>query len=155
MFASSRPTSGMRRAIAGVAAAIFAAVVLAPAPAMANMDPEPPVITGAPYVGSTLTVSWDPMAYKAAPRLRARYTHLLDSRRRVGRRPYNLAPPLPPRRRRPRQNHRSAPGGKPSCEGLEVASEETAPISASNRPPNGFTSRGAFELLARRSDGAW
>ncbi len=41
------------------------------------------------------------------------------------------------------------------CEGLEVASEETAPISASNRPPNGFTSRGAFELLARRSDGAW
>ncbi|MFE4195723.1 FG-GAP-like repeat-containing protein [Paenarthrobacter sp. NPDC056912] len=153
MNAPSCLRSGVRRAAAGIAAAIFAAVVLTPAPAMATMDPEPPVISGAPYVGSTLTVTWDPYAYKgcgagAGPDTRIYWTrdgevatdhptwpnYVLTEEDRDKTIAAHLVAAYP-------------------CEDLEVASEETAPISASHRP-SGFTGRSAFELLARRSDGA-
>lgn len=153
MSASSRPTFGVRRALAGLAAAVVAIATFAPAPALATMDPEPPVITGAPFVGSTLTVSWDPYAYKgcgagAGPDTRIYWTrdgevatdhptwpnYVLGEEDRGKTIAAHLVANYP-------------------CEDLEVASEETAPISASHRP-SGFTSRSAFELLARRSDGA-
>ncbi len=153
MYAPSRLGSGVRRAVAATLAAIVAAMIVEPAPAMATMDPEPPVITGAPFVGSTLTVTWDPYAYKgcgagAGPDTRIYWT-----------RDGEVATDHPtwPNYVLGEEDHGKTIAAHLvaayPCEDLEVASEETAPISASNRP-NGFTGRGAFELLARRSDGA-
>ncbi|KIA72645.1 FG-GAP repeat domain-containing protein [Arthrobacter sp. MWB30] len=153
MFAFSRPASGVRRTVAGLGAAIFAAMLMSPSPAMATMDPEPPVITGAPYVGSTLTVTWDPLAYKgcgagAGPDTRIYWT-----------RDGEVATDHPTW---PNYVLTEADRGKTiaahlvasyPCSGMEVASEETAPISASNRA-NGFTAGNSFDLLAKRSDGA-
>ena len=64
MNALSCRASGVRRAVAGIAAALIAAVAFAPAPAMATMDPTDPVVHGAPFVGSTLTVEIDPDSYR-------------------------------------------------------------------------------------------
>src|SRR4029453_6351109 len=64
MNALSCRVSGVRRAVAGIAAALIAAVAFAPAPAMATMDPADPVVHGAPFVGSTLTLEIDPDSYR-------------------------------------------------------------------------------------------
>ncbi|WP_284986684.1 VCBS repeat-containing protein [Arthrobacter sp. fls2-241-R2A-172] len=153
MKASKRPTSGVRRIVAGFAAAVVAAMAVSPAPAMATMDPDNPVIHGAPYVGSTLTLEIEPGTYSgcgaaAGPDYRVYWTrdgvpatdhpnfyqYTLD----VNDRGKTIAAHVV--------------ASQNGCDPQEVSSEETAPIAASNRA-NGFTGRGAHELLARRTDG--
>ncbi len=153
MFASSRPTSGARRVVAGIAAAVVAAIAFAPAPAMATMDPSDPVVHGAPFVGSTLTLEIDPASYRgcgaaAGPDYSIYWTR--DGVRANDHWAWWTYELDESDRGKTIAAHVQA--SQNGCEPLEVSSEETAPISASNRA-NGFTGRGNFELLARRSDG--
>ncbi|MFI2565002.1 FG-GAP repeat domain-containing protein [Paenarthrobacter sp. NPDC018779] len=151
MYASSRPTSGVRRALSGIAAAFIAAAAFAPAPAMATMDPDQPVVHGAPFVGSTLTVEIEQGSFSgcgaaAGPDYSIYWTRdgVLSSRQwpnyvvTEADRGATIAAHLV--------------ASQNGCDPVEVSSEETAPVSASHRA-NGFTGRSAFELLARRSDG--
>jgi len=153
MNALSCRVSGVRRAVAGIAAALIAAVAFAPAPAMATMDPADPVVHGAPFVGSTLTLEIDPASYRgcgaaAGPDYQIYWT-------RDGVRAgdhwewwnYKLG-----EEDRGKTIAAHVAASQNGCEPQEVSSQETAPISASNRA-NGFTGRGAYEMLARRTDG--
>lgn len=152
MNALSCRTSGVRRAVAGIAAALIAAVTFAPAPAMATMDPDNPVVHGSPFVGSTLTVEIDPASYSGCAQASGPDYHIYWTRDGVHADDhwdwwrYTLG-----EEDRGKTIAAHVVANQP-CEPMEVGSEETAPISASNRA-NGFTGRGAYEMLARRSDG--
>ncbi|WP_426004595.1 FG-GAP repeat domain-containing protein [Paenarthrobacter sp. NyZ202] len=145
------PVFGVRRAVAGIAAAIAAAFMLAPAPAQATMDPDQPVIHGAPFVGSTLTVEIEQGSFSgcgaaAGPDYSIYWTRdgVLSSRQWPN---YIVT-----------EEDRGATiaahlvASQNGCDPVEVSSQETAAISASHRA-NGFTGRGIFEVLARRTDG--
>lgn len=151
MSASSRPTFGVRRAVAGIAAAIVAAVTFAPAPAMAAAEPDQPVVHGAPFVGSTLTVEIEQGSYMgcglaAGPDYSIYWTRdgVISSRQWPN---YVLT-----EEDQGKTIAAHLVASQNGCGGQQVSSEETPPVSASNRA-NGFTGRGAFELLARRTDG--
>ncbi|MGR0161857.1 FG-GAP repeat domain-containing protein [Paenarthrobacter nitroguajacolicus] len=153
MNAPKRPTSGVRRMVAGIAAAVVAAIAFAPAPAMATMDPSNPVIHGAPFVGSTLTLEIDPASYRgcgaaAGPDYGIYWTR--DGVRAADHWAWWTYTLDESDRGKTIAAHVVA--SQNGCEPLEVSSEETAPISASNRA-NGFTNRGNYEMLARRADG--
>lgn len=152
MNAPTRPTSGVRRVVAGIAAAVIAVIAFAPAPAMATMDPADPVVHGAPFVGSTLTVEIDPASYRgcgaaAGPDYHIYWTrdgeHAADHWEWWN---YKLT-----EEDRGKTIAAYVASNYP-CDPMEVGSAETVEISASNRA-NGFTGRGAFEMLARRTDG--
>ena len=115
------------------------------------MNPQPPVIHGSPFVGSTLTVEIEPGSFSgcgaaAGPDYSIYWTRDGVT---VSRQWPNYVVT---------EDDRGATivahlvASQNGCDPVEVASAETAPISASNRA-NGFTGRGAFELLARRQDG--
>ena len=153
MKAPMRPTSGVRRIVAGIAAAMVAALAVSPAPAMAAMDPDNPVIHGAPFVGSTLTLEIEPGSYSgcgaaAGPDFRVYWTRngVLAADH------PNFYKYVLDEKDRGKTIAAHVVASQNGCDPQEVSSEETAPIAASNRA-NGFTGRGAHELLARRTDG--
>ncbi|WP_347108772.1 VCBS repeat-containing protein [Paenarthrobacter sp. S56] len=151
MYASSRPTSGVRRGVAGIAAAVIAAFAFAAAPAVATMNPDKPVVHGAPFVGSTLTVEIEPGSFSgcgaaAGPDYSIYWTRDGVT---VSRQWPNYIVTEDDRGATIAAHLVASQNG---CDPVEVSSDETAPVAASNRA-NGFTGRSAFELLARRSDG--
>ena len=139
------------RLLSGAAVAIAAAFAVSGA-ANANNDPDNPVINGQPFVGSTLTVEIDPTSYRgcgaaAGPDYRIYWTrdgeimpshgtwwfYHLSEEDRGSKIEAHVASNYP-------------------CEPMVVHSGPTPAIAASNRA-NGFTGRGASELLARTASG--